>query len=97
MRFVTGTVGAVESSNYLVSEIEVVDTDSSSNRRALHCCQRTTVAFDFDGQEFGNDMALHLYGTPGRDSGFDFMWDILIRKVHALYLASTPAEATILE
>ena len=35
--------------------------------------------------QFGPDMALHLYGTPGQ-SRFDFMWDILIRKAHAYIL-----------
>ena len=51
-------------------------------------------AFDFGRLQFGPEMALHLYGTPGQ-SRFDFMWDILIKQAHAYVLlvaAHRPAE-----
>jgi len=83
---VTGTVGAGKSTFIRsVSEIEVVDTDTRATDETALLKQRTTVAFDFGRLQFGPDMALHLYGTPGQ-SRFDFMWDILIRKAHAYIL-----------
>jgi uncharacterized protein len=83
---VTGPVGAGKSTFIRsVSEIEVVDTDRRATDEALLIKKRTTVAFDFGRLQFGPDMALHLYGTPGQ-SRFDFMWDILIQKAHAYIL-----------
>ncbi|HEY9646895.1 MAG TPA: ATP/GTP-binding protein, partial [Chroococcidiopsis sp.] len=68
-----------------MSEIEVVDTDCKATDETAMLKQKTTVAFDFGRLQFGADMALHLYGTPGQ-SRFDFMWDILIRQAHAYVL-----------
>ncbi|MBK1988644.1 ATP/GTP-binding protein [Sphaerospermopsis aphanizomenoides BCCUSP55] len=83
---VTGSVGAGKSTFIRsISEIEVVDTDTRATDETALLKQRTTVAFDFGRLQFGPDMALHLYGTPGQ-SRFDFMWDILIRKAHAYIL-----------
>ncbi|MBH8565770.1 ATP/GTP-binding protein [Nostoc sp. CENA67] len=83
---VTGTVGAGKSTFIRsISEIEVVDTDTRATDETALLKQRTTVAFDFGRLQFGPNMALHLYGTPGQ-SRFDFMWDILIRKAHAYIL-----------
>ncbi|MBD2108983.1 MULTISPECIES: ATP/GTP-binding protein [unclassified Nodosilinea] len=83
---VTGPVGAGKSTFIRsVSEIEVVDTDRRATDDTLLIKKRTTVAFDFGRLQFGPDMALHLYGTPGQ-SRFDFMWDILIQKAHAYIL-----------
>lgn len=80
---VTGPVGAGKSTFIRsVSEIEVVDTDRRATDATAEIKHRTTVAFDFGRLQFGPEMALHLYGTPGQ-SRFDFMWDILIRKAHA--------------
>lgn len=83
---VTGTVG-VGKSTFIrsVSEIPVVDTDRQATDETLLLKKSTTVAMDFGRLQFGPDMALHLYGTPGQ-SRFDFMWDILIRKAHAYIL-----------
>lgn len=92
---VAGPVGAGKSTFIRsVSEIEVVDTDRRATDEALLLKKKTTVAFDFGRLQFGPDMALHLYGTPGQ-SRFDFMWDILIRKAHAYILlvaAHRPSE-----
>jgi signal recognition particle receptor subunit beta len=83
---VTGTVGAGKSTFIRsISEIEVVDTDRVATDETALLKKRTTVAFDFGRLQFGSEMALYLYGTPGQ-SRFDFMWDILIRKAHAYIL-----------
>lgn len=83
---VTGPVGAGKSTFIRsISEIEAVDTDRIATDETAQLKQKTTVAFDFGRLQFGPDMALHLYGTPGQ-SRFDFMWDILIRKAHAYML-----------
>jgi len=83
---VTGPVGAGKSTFIRsVSEIEVVDTDRQATDETADLKPKTTVAFDFGRLQFGPDMALHLYGTPGQ-SRFDFMWDILIRQAHAYML-----------
>lgn len=92
---VTGTMGAGKSTFIRsVSEIEVVDTDRGATDETALLKEKTTVAFDFGRLQFGSDMALHLYGTPGQ-TRFDFMWDILIRKAHAYVLlvaAHRPSE-----
>ncbi|MGB7518243.1 MAG: hypothetical protein WA896_01270 [Spirulinaceae cyanobacterium] len=76
---VTGPVGAGKSSFIRsVSEIEVVDTDRKATDETTNLKPQTTVAFDFGRLQFGLDMALHHYGTPGQVR-FNFMWDILIR------------------
>jgi signal recognition particle receptor subunit beta len=83
---VTGTVGAGKSTFIRsISEIEIVDTDTRATDETALLKKKTTVAFDFGRLQFGPDMALHLYGTPGQ-SRFDFMWDILIHKAHAYIL-----------
>ncbi len=83
---VTGPVGAGKSTFIRsVSEIEVVDTDRQATDETALLKKKTTVAFDFGRLQFGPEMALHLYGTPGQ-ARFDFMWDILIRKAHAYIL-----------
>src|SRR6478672_6816294 len=83
---VTGPVGAGKSTFIRsVSEIEVVDTDRQATDETATLKAKTTVAFDFGRLQFGPDMALHLYGTPGQ-ARFDFMWDILIQQAHAYML-----------
>lgn len=92
---VTGPVGAGKSTFIrTVSEIEVVDTDRVATDETAQLKQRTTVAFDFGRLQFGPEMALHLYGTPGQ-ARFNFMWDILIQQAHAyivLVAAHRPIE-----
>ena len=83
---VTGPVGAGKSTFIrTVSEIEVVDTDRQATDETAELKPKTTVAFDFGRLQFGPEMALHLYGTPGQ-ARFEFMWDILIRQAHAYVL-----------
>lgn len=69
---VTGSVG-VGKSTFIrsVSEIEVVDTDRRATDETAQMKKKTTVAMDFGRLQFGPDMALHIYGTPGQ-SRFDF-------------------------
>jgi uncharacterized protein len=92
---ITGPVGAGKSTFIRsVSEIEVVDTDRKATDATALLKPKTTVAFDFGRLQFGPDMALHLYGTPGQER-FDFIWDMLIRKAHAYILlvaAHRPSE-----
>jgi uncharacterized protein len=87
---VTGSVGAGKSTFIRsVSEIEVVDTDRKATDETADLKHNTTVSMDFGRLQFGEEMALHLYGTPGQ-ARFSFMWDILIERAHA-YLLLIPA------
>ncbi len=87
---VAGPVGAGKSTFIrAVSEIEVVDTDRKASDETALLKEKTTVGFDFGRLQFGPEMALHLYGTPGQDR-FDFMWEELISKAHA-YILLVPA------
>jgi uncharacterized protein len=92
---VTGTVGAGKTTFIRsVSEIEVVDTDRKATDDVANLKQNTTVSMDFGTLQFGDEMALHIYGTPGQ-TRFDFMWEILIERAHAYVLliaAHRPAE-----
>ena len=92
---VTGTVGAGKSTFIRsVSEIEVVDTDRKATDEVAGIKQNTTVSMDFGTLQFGEEMALHIYGTPGQVR-FDFMWEILIERAHAYILliaAHRPSE-----
>mgnify|MGYP003465926123 FL=1 len=92
---VTGTVDAGKSTFIRsVSEIEVVDTDRKATDEVAGIKQNTTVSMDFGTLQFGEEMALHIYGTPGQVR-FDFMWEILIERAHAYILliaAHRPSE-----
>jgi uncharacterized protein len=92
---VTGTVGAGKTTFIRsVSEIEVVDTDRKATDHVANLKQNTTVSMDFGTLQFGDEMALHIYGTPGQ-TRFDFMWEILIERAHAYVLliaAHRPSE-----
>jgi uncharacterized protein len=83
---VTGTVGAGKSTFIRsVSEIAVVDTDRKATDEVAGMKESTTVSMDFGTLQFGEEMALHIYGTPGQIR-FDFMWEILIERAHAYIL-----------
>lgn len=87
---VTGPVGAGKSTFIRsISEIEVVDTDRRATDETAQLKTNTTVAMDFGRLSLGDDMWLHLYGTPGQ-ARFDFMWDLLIRRAHG-YILLVPA------
>ena len=87
---VTGTVGAGKTAFVrAISEIEVVDTERSASDETALIKPTTTVAFDFGRLTLNSGQILHLYGTPGQFR-FDFMWDILIPKVHGyIFLVDT--------
>jgi uncharacterized protein len=92
---VTGGVGSGKSTFIRsVSEIEVVDTDRRATDEVGDLKANTTVSMDFGRLQFGEEMALHIYGTPGQ-ARFNFMWDILINRAHAyivLIAAHRPSE-----
>ena len=87
MRIVAlGPVGAGKTTLIkTISEIDVVETDRAATDDSALLKPNTTVAMDFGRITFGADMAVHIYGTPGQER-FDFMWDILVRRAHALML-----------
>lgn len=87
---ITGPVGAGKTTFVqTISEIEVVDTEQVATDEIAELKATTTVAMDFGRLSLGEQMWLHLYGTPGQDR-FSFMWDILIRKAHG-YVLLIPA------
>lgn len=59
-----------------ISEIEVVSTERRATDDTQLIKKETTVAMDFGRIAIGNDLVLHLFGTPGQKR-FDFMWEIL--------------------
>jgi hypothetical protein len=83
---IAGSVGAGKTSFVrAISEIEVVDTERRATDETACLKSTTTVAFDFGRITLNSQQVVYLYGTPGQ-SRFDFMWDIIIRKVHAYIL-----------
>jgi uncharacterized protein len=80
---IAGAVGAGKTSFVrVISEIEVVDTEKQATDETALLKETTTVAFDFGRLTLNSGQILHLYGTPGQFR-FDFMWDILLERVHA--------------
>ena len=59
-----------------ISEIEVVSTERKATDDTKDIKKETTVAMDFGRISVGDDLVLHLFGTPGQKR-FDFMWEIL--------------------
>lgn len=59
-----------------ISEIEVVSTERRATDDTKLIKKETTVAMDFGRISVGDDLVLHLFGTPGQKR-FDFMWEIL--------------------
>lgn len=75
---VTGPVGAGKTTFInTISEIATVSTEASiSDGTAIGDKATTTVGIDFGRITLGDDLALHLFGTPGQQR-FDFMWDVV--------------------
>ena len=81
---VTGPVGAGKTTFInTISEIETVGTDRRATDETAQMKASTTVAMDFGRVNFGPEMSLHLYGTPGQER-FSFMWDILLQNAHGV-------------
>lgn len=59
-----------------ISETDVVSTERKTTDEASLVKKETTVAMDFGRIVIGNDLVLHLFGTPGQKR-FDFMWQML--------------------
>jgi uncharacterized protein len=80
---IAGAVGSGKTSFVrAISEIDVVDTERFATDETGLLKLTTTVAFDFGRLTLNSGQILHLYGTPGQFR-FDFMWDILLERVHA--------------
>ena len=77
---VTGAYGAGKTTLIgSLSEIPVLSTErpvSDNDVDGPAAKRATTVAMDFGRLSVGDDLALHLFGTPGQRR-FDFMWEIL--------------------
>ncbi len=87
---IAGPVGSGKSTLIRsISEIDVVDTDRAATDETATLKPKTTVAMDFGRLSLGENMWLHLYGTPGQ-ARFNFMWDLLIRRAHG-YVLLVPA------
>ncbi|MDB9527321.1 GTPase [Oscillatoria sp. CS-180] len=77
-----------------ISEIEVIGKNHAAQGPTAHSRGNASTSMDFGRLQFGHNMVLHMYGTPG-ESRFDFMRDMLIRKAHACVLlvpSHRPAE-----
>jgi small GTP-binding protein len=59
-----------------ISEITVLSTERAVTGDEGTRGDRTTVAMDFGRITVAPDLALYLFGTPGKER-FEFMWDIL--------------------
>ena len=64
-----------------VSDIPIVTTERRISDDFKSIKDETTVAMDYGQVRLNSDL-FHLYGTPGQPR-FDFMWDILSKKMHA--------------
>lgn len=74
---VTGPVG-VGKTTFIntISEIETVSTEAPISGGGIGAKTTTTVGIDFGRITLADDLALHLFGTPGQPR-FDFMWDVV--------------------
>jgi small GTP-binding protein len=75
---VTGPVGAGKTTFIsTISEVTTVATEADiTDGTATAEKTTTTVGIDFGRITLGEDLALHLFGTPGQQR-FDFMWDVV--------------------
>jgi len=74
---ITGPVNAGKTTLIqTLSDVPVVCTNEQATDDVQDQKEHTTVAMDHGICYPSEDMALHLYGTPGQRR-FDFMWEIL--------------------
>lgn len=59
-----------------ISDIPVVKTEAGATDEVALRKSNTTVAMDYGLLNLGENIKVHLYGTPGQER-FSFMWDIL--------------------
>jgi small GTP-binding protein len=65
-----------------LSDIDAVNTDRRTYRKSEAAIKpATTVALDYGRAQIGDDLQVHLFGTPGQ-ARFDFMHDILAKGMH---------------
>lgn len=73
----TGPVGVGKTTAIsALADTPIISTNAKASDMTLNRKQETTVAMDYGIMKLGDDMKVHLYGTPGQER-FDFMWDIL--------------------
>lgn len=68
-----------------LSDIEVVATEARATDKVKEIKENTTVAMDYGRINLDEDIAVHLYGTPGQER-FSFMWEILAQGALGLVL-----------
>lgn len=92
---VTGAAGVGKTSLVRsVSDINVIDAGYQATLQKPLVNEKTTIAIDYGRVNFRPNMAMHLYGTPGK-ARFDFIWDFLICRAHAsivLVAANRPGD-----
>lgn len=59
-----------------ISDSGILATDRVVSDETKAVKEQTTVAMDFGRLSFGDDLSLHLFGTPGQRR-FEVMWEIL--------------------
>ena len=74
-----------------ISETDVLATDRAVSDETSTIKDQTTVAMDFGRISFGDDLALHLFGTPGQRR-FEVMWEILAEGMAGFILLVNAAE-----
>jgi signal recognition particle receptor subunit beta len=74
-----------------ISETDVLATDRVVTDETSAIKDQTTVAMDFGSISFGDDLALHLFGTPGQRR-FEVMWEILAEGMAGFILLVNAAE-----
>jgi small GTP-binding protein len=67
-----------------ISDIPIVTTEQRISDDFKSVKDETTVAMDYGQVRLNSDL-FHLYGTPGQPR-FDFMWDILSKRMQAFVL-----------
>jgi uncharacterized protein len=96
---ISGDVGAGKTTFVkAISEIEPITTDEAvTDAATLMLKEYTTVAMDFGLLNIDEDLALHIYATPGQRR-FSFMWDVLAENCFGLiFLADASRMDSVIE